>query len=225
MLDHFLPPAQFQAMEESFPPMADASMGVRSHKDLHESDKSFQELCDQNSWWNLFRTEVHSRRWWYDQIARMLRNADGQPNPLDQLTTPLDNIPFRATHIEGRGGLSAVTDEVFLYGRMDIGFGLVGYGRENGGRGVHIDMPQRIVSGLLYFTDQSELEGGQLEVYQADGKTLARTIDVRPNRAVLSFQSKGAYHAVRPVLKLNGIEARRSVYFALSCSEPIWVER
>jgi hypothetical protein len=206
-------------MEAALPPMSSVKMGVRSHKDIHESDELFKEVCDKSEWWRLFSAQIHSKGWWRQQISLMLRNLEPEENPLGQLSEGIEGMPFRHDYVESRAGIPD-GKEVFLYGRMDIGYGVEGYGRDNGGKGVHIDMPQRIVSGLLYFTDQNQLEGGEFQRYSQDGKTLIAQYPVQRNRAILSFQAPGAYHAVNPVTK--AITPRVAAYFALSCSKPLW---
>jgi hypothetical protein len=53
----------------------------------------------------------------------------------------------------------------FLYPRFDIGYGAVGYGRHNGGGGVHVDNLPRLISILVFLNTPRAMVGGTHRLY------------------------------------------------------------
>lgn len=196
-LDNFLPDEVFWYLKESFPIKWGDS--VRSHKDIYCTDEVFKDLSPV---WQILYEHIHTEKFW-DKCCKYLN-----------VKPPVN---FRPEYREPRDGVATITTEVFTYARCDIGLGLAGYGLLNGGRGVHIDNTQRIISGLLYFTDQSDLEGGEFDVCESDGSLVER-IPLACNRAVLSVQNNEGWHRVNPLIRGE----RRAVYFALSSSIKVW---
>jgi hypothetical protein len=129
----------------------------------------------------------------------------------------IDLSNFNPEFIEPSDGLIR-TEEKFFYGRMDVGFGLEGYGLFNGGKGNHIDNFNRVISCLLYFTDQSEIEGGEFEITNKEGLTEQR-VSIRENMCIMSVQDSKAWHRVNPVNRLVNGNPRTAIYFALSYSQ------
>ena len=116
-----------------------------------------------------------------------------------------------------------LSDNLFIFPRLDIGLGLKGYGKVNGGKGPHIDNLTRIISFLIYFTNQDEIEGGEHRLFSVDETykyKLEKTIDIKENLLLASLQSNEAFHDVNPLLKGE----RRGMYLSISCSKTIWKE-
>lgn len=215
--EDFLPRDTYAVMRASLPAMSDVGGNVRSHKDLYWTDPEFEELRKAPAWKGFLEHIVHSREFWMAAIDRL------NPN-LDAMFHDPRTLPFATPdqYVERRDGCRPIEPEAFLYGRIDIGYGVEGYGLENGGRGVHIDLPQRIISMLLYFTDQSALEGGEFEIY-SDRDTFYKRIPIKQNMAIMSLQDENAWHRVNPVVRAS--EPRIAAYIALSCSQRIWRTR
>jgi hypothetical protein len=197
VIDNFLNTSLFDELLSTWP--TDFGPSVRSHKDIYFGDSEWGRMDIR---WRRLYESVHSRRFWLPVCDRL------------DMTIPENFDPL---FLEPRNGVMPPTSENFTYARCDIGLGLAGYGVDNGGRGVHIDNPQRIISGLLYFTDQSEIDGGEFDICEADG-TLVERIPLAKNRAVISVQNNEAWHKVNPLIKGE----RRAVYFALSSSQKVW---
>ena len=139
---------------------------------------------------------------------------------VDLCTTFSIDMPgnFREDYIEPKNGLIDEKDH-FSYGRMDIGFGLEGYGAVNGGRGNHIDKFNRVISCLLYFSDQSDFEGGQFCFTNKEGE-VDQIINIDENLLIASVQDANGWHKVMPVTKVR--KPRVALYFALSTSYRHW---
>ena len=184
------------------------SNSVRSHEDINEQDREFAALRGASEDWRQFEANVHSEGWWRELMS------------LASIEVP-DGFVFDPDFVEPRKGLYRVPTETVYYGRLDIGYGNPGYGAAGsgtGGSGPHIDLHNRYISGLLYFTDQSEIEGGQFLVHDPDTMEVSEAIDLKKNRAVVSLQNDYMYHSVRPLVSGRRIAA----YFALSSTAPIW---
>ena len=127
-------------------------------------------------------------------------------------------------YIEPAGGLDPSQGDKnnqFFYSRFDVGYGMPGYGVVNGGRGVHIDNKNRVISALLYFGDQSEYEGGEFDIANEDGSVCQR-ISLRDNLCIMSAQNKNGWHKVNPLKKLLNNRPRIGIYFALSSNCQFW---
>jgi plasmid maintenance system antidote protein VapI len=109
----------------------------------------------------------------------------------------------------------------FFFSRVDVGYGMEGYGVINGGKGLHIDNTNRVISCLLYFNSQSDFEGGEFEICDKDGSTIQR-ISLQENLLISSSQNKDGWHRVNPLTKLKGDKPRIGIYFALSTNYEYW---
>jgi hypothetical protein len=182
---------------------ARGNAGMRSHEDITERDVELRTLIWADVAWMRLWQDIHSYEFWLPYLN--MWNIRGVTEDL-----------FDPNFIEDRTGGHG-SDDIKFFGRMDIGYGDPGYGVVNGGKGLHIDRPNRIMSGLLYFTDQSELEGGEFMAMN-QGLDKLTTIPLEENLAIISVQDKDGMHMVRPLSKGR----RVAVYFALSCTEDYW---
>ena len=192
----------YKLMKEALPEQP-LGKSVRSHGDIAEGDPEFRILMSRCPYWLWFFNHLHSLDFWLP----FLDNWD------------ISGIePFNSHYIEGRQGEHDHTGtDPFFYARMDIGYGYPGYGIVNGGKGNHIDRSNRVLSALWYFTDQSEIDGGEFCVTNKDGDVLEK-IELRENMAIFNVQDADGWHMVNP---LNSGK-RIGVYMALSCSEDFW---
>jgi len=194
--------ANYLSLKQDFPTITSPS--IRSDNDLSFGDEAYFDLLKKSMPWRNFHNLIYSKEFWEDECK--------------SFGITLNDIgPFRANFKEDRQGFPLQTTEKFTYARMDIGIGLEGYGKNNGGRGLHIDNPQRIISGLLYFTDQSEIIGGQFEICDKAGEIVHR-VPISENMAIISLQNEDAWHRVNPMMSGK----RLAVYFALNASWKYW---
>ena len=110
----------------------------------------------------------------------------------------------------------------FLYSRLDLGYGKKDYGVDTGGRGPHIDNPQRLISILIYIGGYSQINGGEHRIYKKSENELKIFDVIKPigNRVVASLQNNVAFHDVNPVKDIVG--QRNAFYLAISASKKIW---
>ena len=214
-----LHPSTYQDMKQALPDPAEVQGSVRSHKDIYHTDGLFTVLLQNRSWNDFYYNCIKNKYWWDE---RMLAHFDWSGQHCHHSPHLMN---FNGAYVEPRSGKLPDIAEPFLFSRMDVGYGFEGYGQENGGKGVHIDLRQRVMSGLLYFSNQDELEGGEFEVWNADGSQLLQRIPVEENMAIVSVQNEHAWHAVNPVTKLKTGSPRTAAYFALSCTQKFWKRR
>jgi hypothetical protein len=112
----------------------------------------------------------------------------------------------------------------YVYSRLDIGYGGKNYGVDTGGRGPHIDNPQRIISILFYVGGFKKITGGQHRLYKISTKKneleVYKTYEPKRNSLIASLQNNFAFHDVNPITDIDG--QRNAFYLAISSSKRIW---
>jgi hypothetical protein len=135
----------------------------------------------------------------------------------DPFSLPINPDPYEMRNYISRKNYG---DSAFLFPRIDFGIGYQGYGVNNGGKGPHVDNITRVISILMFFTDQKEIFGGEHRLYEVDGNDLmfSKKIKVKKNRLLASIQSNNSFHDVKPLMRGE----RKAIYLSISCSKPIW---
>ena len=111
----------------------------------------------------------------------------------------------------------------FMYPRLDIGAGIEGYGKNSGGKGIHIDNPQRLISVLFYLGGYKKIDGGEHRIWKKNDKNdleIHESIKPEKNLLIAGLQNNLAFHDVNPVNSVEG--SRNAFYLAISCSLSIW---
>jgi hypothetical protein len=110
----------------------------------------------------------------------------------------------------------------FLYPRFDIGYGGIGYGLNNGGRGIHIDNLPRLIPIMVFLNTPRGMVGGAHRLYRLrkNKPELSKVYQPKAGLLIASLQSNRAFHDVEPITAIDG--ERRALYIAVSCSKPIW---
>jgi hypothetical protein len=210
-------------MKLALPPIDRVASASRSHKDLFWESQEFKTLVlDQSPEWRQFVWGfVQNRTAWLRLYERLAPEAGALREQIETLSFR----PERGIEDE-KGRILQKTSETFLYPRFDIGYGVDGYGVENGGRGPHIDYPQRIISLLWYFSDGRSMDGGELDLFHSLNNAptkVCERITIAENMAVAVLQDEKGWHAVNPVVRTP--EPRITVYMTLSSSRPLWRDR
>ena len=134
----------------------------------------------------------------------------------------LDCNPYGVHTIYSKKDLEENFKMKILYPRLDIGAGIKGYGKNTGGKGIHVDNPQRLISILFYSGGYSKIVGGELRIWEKQSEELkiSNIIKPKPNTLVASLQNNISFHDVNPVVDISG--SRNAFYIAISANEPIW---
>lgn len=193
---NFLPESFYKELKETLPPPP-TTRGTRSHHDRYHVSPEWDSLPEP---WLKLRELCTSREFW-EKIVSRFAVLDGYKLDL-----------FDAKANEGVQG-NQIPNRPVQYPRCDLGYGGVGYGRINGGFGAHRDFKRRVISCLLYFTDQSELQGGEVQLHNRRDKVMF-CLGLRENMLVACVQDEHGWHSVRPV---NAVKSfRHAVYIGLS---------
>lgn len=223
--DDLLDPSTHADLLRHLPPPAEFGKGFRMHGDLTAGDARYEELLADSQTWRQLHDYVYSEALVNDVIGHFEPNIELLVSRGELLVDPREG-KFNP-RVEGRAISKSVADEpvgrVELYSRLDLGYGSEGYGRRGGGGGIHIDNASRLVSGLVYFSDQSDMVGGEFELVRLDheGKECgSRLVPIRQNRGVVSLQTNSAFHRVRPVVSCE--RPRYALYFAIASRTRLW---
>lgn len=210
-------------LNEEFPSLDQFGPTIRMDGDLTAGDIGYEALLSRSSAYAALHRQVYSAQFvsaflelFQPHIERAHGNGELLVNPfaLKVLPEPVE------TRVSGRSFVGG--EEPFLYPRFDIGYGGVGYGIQNGGRGVHVDNLPRLISILVFINTPRAMIGGSHRLYGLSrGKPVLERV-YRPMAGLLiaSLQSNRAFHDVEPISEIVG--ERRAFYIAVSCSKAIW---
>jgi len=196
---------------------------IRMDGDLTAGDQEYDNLISQSSAYGALHRQVYSIEFirvflelFRSPIQRAYENGEliADPFALRIVPEPIEK------RVSGRSFVGEA--DPFLYPRFDIGYGGVGYGLHNGGRGVHIDNLPRLISILVFLNTPQSMVGGSHRLYGLRGSKPVLKKEYHPVSGLLiaSLQSNRAFHDVEPIEAIDG--ERRAFYMAVSCSEPIW---
>jgi hypothetical protein len=215
--------ADVHDLEADFPPQQDFGPTIRMDADLTAGDPGYEALIARSAAYGALHRQVYSTEF----VSRLL-GLFSAPVQLAYASGMLLADPFALKivpePIEKRVTGRFVPGEAgpFLYPRFDIGYGGLGYGRHNGGGGVHIDNLPRLISILVFLNTPPSMVGGTHRLYglRRGRPVLAREYRPIAGLLVASLQSNRAFHDVDPIVQIDG--KRRAFYMAVSCSQPIW---
>lgn len=217
--DNFL--KNYELYNENYPTQF-LSDSIRMHKDLTFGDFGYE---------NIYSTEfkklheyVYEGSFIEDFLNIFKKQLEKRYEEKELLHNPINLKIFKKPY-ELRNFINEKkiedSQDLFLFPRIDFGIGYSGYGINNGGRGVHTDNITRLISVLLFFTNQEEIVGGEHFLHKVDenyNPKIFKTIEVKENRLIASIQSNNAYHSVNPLISGE----RKAVYMSVSCSKKIW---
>jgi hypothetical protein len=196
---------------------------IRMDGDLTAGDQGYDELISQSSAYSALHRQIYSIEF-IKVFLELFRSSIQYAYEHGELVVDPFALRIVPEPIEKRvSGRSFVGGaDSFLYPRFDIGYGGVGYGLHNGGRGVHIDNLPRLISILVFLNTPQSMVGGSHRVYGLQGNipVLRRVYHPVSGLLIASLQSNRAFHDVEPIKAIDG--ERRAFYMAVSCSEPIW---
>jgi hypothetical protein len=212
-----------QDLNTDFPPKERFGPTIRMHGDLTAGDPGYEDLISRSSAYGTLHRQVYSREF-IRAFLELFRSPIQQAYQSGQLLLDPFALEIVPEPIELRvSGRSFVRGTApFLYPRFDIGYAGVGYGINNGGRGVHVDNLPRLISILVFLNTPRSMVGGTHRLYGLRGSkpVLRKVYRSVSGLLIASLQSNLAFHDVEPIAEIEG--DRRAFYIAVSCSEPIW---
>ncbi len=191
--------------------------------DLTSGDPAYENLISRSPAYAALHQQIYAPEFvkaflelFRGPIERARRNKELLADPFS-LRTVSEPVERR---ISGQSFVGS--GEPFLYARFDVGYGVAGHGVHNGGRGIHVDNPPRLVSILAFLNTPQAMVGGVHRLYGLRRNKPVLRKKWRPAAGLLiaSLQSNRAFHDVEPIASIVG--ERRAFYMAVSCSIPIW---
>ena len=230
-IENYLEDSFYRELDKSFPRIEEFKKHPRTVKrmnyDTTYGNSLYSDLTKNSKAFGKFHEYVYSKdfiNFFIDKFRNNIQN-EVQKNYLidDVLKYSIKPEPFEVEGIIGKKELKK-NSQKFLYPRLDIGIGIEGYGRNNGGGGIHIDNPQRLISILFYVGGYSEINGGEHRIWKKnpDNKMLQVQESIKPKKNLLiaGLQNNLAFHDVNPIFSING--TRNAFYLAISSNIPIW---
>ena len=196
---------------------------IRMDGDLTSGDPGYEELIAHSTAYGALHRQVYSPDFvtaflelFRAPIERAYENNEllADPFKLKIVSEPVERRVSGQSFVGG--------GEPFLYARFDIGYGAVGYGAHNGGKGIHVDNLPRLISILTFLNTPRSMVGGIHRLYglRRDQPVLRKEYRPVSGLLIASLQSNRAFHDVEPITAIDG--ERRAFYLAVSCSIPIW---
>lgn len=209
-VDGFLPQDQFEELASTFPecPPATGPTGFT----IHPGDAEFEHLMAKGGAWRDLWMACNNQAFTnfvLQQFAACFA-TDAAVN-LDRARHVL-HVESRAEK-ESRLPLRVAHAPDDLWVRFDLMQGRVGYRRK-----VHVDHRRRAATMLLYFTDPSGTEGGNLTLHGRDARTTS--ISPRANRLVMFPCNNVSWHSVSPIVRQD--HPRNFLQVTLSSSVDLW---
>ena len=216
--------ANYDDLVADFPAENRFARQIRMHGDLTYGDEEYAKLIGESAAYRAVHDWVYSAEF----IELFLQTFDDEIDvrvKSGELMHDPRLMEIRPNHNEGRTMIGPDNDkekETFLFSRIDIGIGKEGYGKVNGGRGIHVDNLTRLVSILFYIDDNETMVGGEHRLYGLNGSEpfIDKVYPPQGNLMVASLQTNWALHDVNPVTKIEG--SRKAFYAAVACSRQIW---
>lgn len=161
---------------------------------LYCEDVEYKSLIAGNEKWNKFHKMIFSKSFW-------------------EFYLPSINLyTFSPLYRESRTGVMDPRERrPFLYARIDIKT------ERQSTSGIHIDEKQRIVTGVLCFTNQWEIDGGEIILCHPDGRT-KKKISFEDNLCTINHQDKDGHHYINPMKR----GTKRYVEFSLNATWPFY---
>lgn len=231
VIENFLEQDFYEKLEEDFPKIDEFIKNPRSvnrmNYDTTFGDNLYSNLIKKSLYYEKFHDYVYSEEFIYFFLNKFKNNIQDEFNKKFLTENILEYSiipnPYEINGIIGKKELKNNYSK-FLYPRLDIGVGTKGYGKNNGGGGIHIDNPQRLISILFYVGGYSEIKGGEHRIwkknYQSNTLEIHEEIKPKKNLLVAGLQNNLAFHDVNPIISVNG--SRNAFYLAISSTVPVW---
>ena len=219
----------FHGLENDFPKKSDFitqpnNVG-RMHYDTTYGDNFYSTLLKRSNTYHQLHNLIYSKKFinLFLEIFRLdIANELKEDHlKIDVSELEINNNPYEIGKIFNKNKKKK-KNKPFLFPRLDIGFGEVGYGINTGGKGIHIDNPQRLISMLFYAGGFEKMDGGEHRLWKKKDEEIEinRIIKPEPNLLIASIQNNISFHDVNPITKIIG--TRNAFYIAISCNSTIW---
>ncbi len=219
----------YEIIEEKFPSLEDFKKYPnkinRMNFDTSFPDDLYNKLTSEVSQYQTLHEYIYSKKfmeYFINIFEKDIKDEISKGNLKNVLDYNLNCNPYEVHKIYSKKDLEENLQTKILYPRLDIGAGIKGYGKNTGGKGIHVDNPQRLISILFYSGGYTKMVGGELRIWEKYSEELkiSNIIKPKPNSLVASLQNNISFHDVNPVEDISG--SRNAFYIAISANEPIW---
>ena len=230
IIEDFFEKEFYKKIESEFPTKNDFlnfsnSKVGRMNYDTSFGDKLYSNLINKSKTFKFLHDFIYGEKFmkmFLDLFSKEIKHEiDNNFLKIDVKNTPLNTQPYEVEGIINKHNFRKKSDN-FLYPRLDIGMGEVGYGKKFGGGGIHIDNPQRIISIIFFAGGYNKINGGEHRIWKKinNEMKIEKVIQPKPNLLIASIQNNIGFHDVNPVEEISG--TRNAFYIAISCNNPIW---
>ena len=219
----------YEIIEKKFPSLEDFKKYPnkinRMNFDTSFPDDLYNKLTSEVSQYQILHEYIYSEKfmkYFIKIFEKDIKDEISKGNLKNVLDYNLNYNPYEVHKIYSKRDLEENLQTKILYPRLDIGAGIKGYGKNTGGKGIHVDNPQRLISILFYSGGYSKMVGGELRIWEKHSEELriSNIINPKPNTLVASLQNNISFHDVNPVEDISG--SRNAFYIAISANEAIW---
>ena len=212
----FLRPDIYEGIAQSFPVCA-SSTGPTGFS-FYWGDPEYDRLLREHPAWKAFFDAAHSQAF-IDACIQQFRPAFVAHKCCIDLDKAV-YVPYRESREdkERRHILEIRHQPHELFVRLDVHQGYTGYSRA-----VHLDHRRRLLSMLIYFCDQGDMDGGELVLHGTRLRVLRpemARVRPEPNLMAAFACSPVSYHSV-PVIK-SQVSPRNFVQIQISSSVDAW---
>jgi hypothetical protein len=230
-IQNFLEQDFFNKLVVDFPKLDDFKKNERSVKrmdyDTSFGDSLYNNLLSNSNYYKKFHDFVYSEKFinfFLEYFKKDIYEEINAGSLLENINNfEIKSEPYEVGGVLGKKQLNSKMSK-FIYPRIDLGLGLKGYGEKNGGGGIHIDNPQRIISILFYVGGYDSINGGDHRIWKKteNGDNLEIFEEIKPEKNLLiaGLQNNFAFHDVNPIKEIKG--SRNAFYMAISSSIPVW---
>ena len=137
--------------------------------DTTYGDQLYNKLISENKFFKLFHNYIYSTEF-INYFLNIFREDIKNETQLGFLSEDVSNLEINPQPYEMGAVISKneikKEKKKFIYPRLDIGTGVEGYGKNSGGKGIHVDNPQRLISILFYLGGYKQINGGEHRVWK-----------------------------------------------------------
>ena len=192
-------------------------------------DYVYENYCERSKEFKIFHDWVYSKNfidYFTDLFRKELENEHSKNFlSVNVNTIQKKDIIFEKGAVFNSKNLDIKKEEdTFIFPRLDVGVGIKNYGIDTGGKGPHIDNPQRLISILFYCGGYKSIKGGEHRIYAKNDKLndlkVEKSISPTRNKLIAAVQNNIAFHDVKPVTNIEG--QRNAFYMAISANTKLW---
>ena len=231
VIENFFDENFYNILEQNFPSeqkfQSIKNKVNRMNYDTTFGDKLYDELINENKEYNELHKFIYSNKFINYFLDLFSQNISDEIDKNFMIHNVLKfekhPDPYETNKIINKKTHSKTNEIKILYPRLDIGMGKENYGLKTGGKGIHIDNPQRLISILFYLGGYISIDGGDHRIWKVKNDNeleVSKIIKPRRNLLIASLQNNVAFHDVYPIKKIDG--SRNAFYIAISSSTKIW---